>query len=61
MSQEFEIKFIKINKNQVREKCKSMGLVCTTDEFLMIRKTFHPITTEKMNGFAFAKNPIKLL
>ena len=60
MPQEFEIKFIKIDKNQVREKCKSMGLACTTDEFLMIRKTFHPITTEKNEWFRIRQESDKI-
>ena len=60
MPQEFEIKFIKIDKNQVREKCKSMGLACTTDEFLMIRKTFHPITTKKNEWFRIRQESDKI-
>ena len=37
-----------------------MGLVCTTDEFLMIRKTFHPITTEKNEWFRIRQESDKI-
>lgn len=60
MSQEFEIKFIKINKNQIREKCKSIGLVCVTEEFLMVRKTFHPTTTDKNEWFRIRQESDKI-
>ena len=59
MAKEFEIKFTSIDKDQVRDKLKNSGFSCTTPEFLMLRKTFHPINTQKNEWFRLRKEANK--
>ncbi|MFZ4462016.1 MAG: class IV adenylate cyclase [Patescibacteria group bacterium] len=55
MAKEFEIKFTSVNKDIIREKLASIGLSCVQEEFLIQRKTFHPIETSKNEFFRVRK------
>ncbi len=59
MAKEFEIKFISVNVPLVREKLKHLGFSCVTPEFLMLRKTFHPISAQKNEWFRLRKEANK--
>ncbi len=43
MKNEYEIKFTSINRDIVKKKLKEIGFICTQEEFLSRRKTFHPM------------------
>lgn len=51
MQKEIEIKFIWINKNEICIKLQELWFNCVTEEFLMKRKTFHPLETTKNEWF----------
>lgn len=55
MAKEFEIKFLSISKDDIRIKLQNTGLTCTQEEFLMERKTFHPLKTNKNEWFRVRK------
>lgn len=55
MAKEFEIKFLNVSKDTVRELLLQNELTCTQQEFLMKRKTFHPLQTDKNEWFRIRK------
>lgn len=55
MAKEFEIKFSPIDKPALRKALAENGFVLIRDEFLMLRKTFHPVTTDKNEFFRIRK------
>jgi predicted adenylyl cyclase CyaB len=51
MPREIEVKFYDIEKDTLREKLKDIGLRRVHEEFLMRRRTFHPVKREKQEWF----------
>lgn len=60
MQKEIEIKFLWINKEVIRKQLQENGFICTTKEFLMQRKTFHPISTQKNEWFRVRRESNKI-
>lgn len=59
MSREIEIKFLNINKDDIRMQLEGIGLSCLQKEFLMVRKTFHHVHTDKNEWFRIRKEAKK--
>ncbi len=60
MQKEIEIKFLSVDKELIRTQLLEQGFVCTVPEFLMKRKTFHPLSTDKNEWFRVRKESDKI-
>lgn len=60
MQKEIEIKFLGIDKDSIRRKLQENGFVRITEEFLMQRKTFHPVSTDKNEWFRVRRESDKI-
>lgn len=60
MQKEIEIKFLWIDKDSIRIQLKDNGFVCMVEEFLMQRKTFHPIESNKKEWFRVRRESDKV-
>lgn len=60
MQKEIEIKFLSVDKELIRTQLLEQGFVCTVPEFLMKRKTFHPLLTDKNEWFRVRKESDKI-
>lgn len=60
MNKEIEVKFTAINKESFHELLRKNGFQCVTPEFLMQRKTFHPLETSKKEWFRVRRESDKV-
>ncbi len=60
MQKEIEIKFLSVDKELIRTQLLEQGFVCTVREFLMKRKKFHPLSTDKNEWFRVRKESDKI-